>query len=279
MSKFFTKGIDVSAHQGKIDWQRVQAAGIDFAMLRACYGWDNDEQIDREFSSNVAGCTAAGMPYGLYHYSYAHTPADAVLEARFFLRVLSSLQPAYPLAFDFEDPSQVGGTDAKGNYYKGLDVAAQMEIIDAFMATLEQAGCYAVLYSSASALTRLYRFAPTRMQRYDCWVAHVGASSPAFPGTYGMWQYSWKGKIDGIQAEVDLNYSYKDYPAIIKAAGLNGWGKPDTPTEPPKLPTDAERLQQMILDLQADNTALSGRLEACQSAITEIVRISCAVKG
>ena len=78
------KGIDVSYAQGNIDWAKVKASGVSFAMIRACYGWDDDSQIDRYFRVNVQGCEAVGMPYGLYHYSYAQTPEDAEKEARFF---------------------------------------------------------------------------------------------------------------------------------------------------------------------------------------------------
>ncbi len=74
------KGIDVSYAQGNIDWAKVKASGVSFAMIRACYGWDDDSQIDRYFRANVQGCEAVGLPYGLYHYSYAQTPEDAEKE-------------------------------------------------------------------------------------------------------------------------------------------------------------------------------------------------------
>ena len=94
------KGIDVSYAQGNIDWAKVKASGVSFAMIRACYGWDDDSQIDRYFRANVQGCEAVGMPYGLYHYSYAQTPGDAEKEAKFFLRVIDGCRPEYPVVFD-----------------------------------------------------------------------------------------------------------------------------------------------------------------------------------
>ncbi len=94
------QGIDVSYAQGNIDWAKVKASGVAFAMIRACYGWDDDSQIDRYFRANVQGCEAVGLPYGLYHYSYAQTPEDAQKEAKFFLRVIDGCRPEYPVAFD-----------------------------------------------------------------------------------------------------------------------------------------------------------------------------------
>ena len=82
------QGIDVSYVQGAIDWSAVTA---DFAMIRACYGWDNDRQIDSRLYENARGAKENGTPYGLFHYSYARTPDDALKEADFFLRVIKGL--------------------------------------------------------------------------------------------------------------------------------------------------------------------------------------------
>lgn len=227
MAAIIKQGIDVSRHNGVIDWAKVKASGkADFAFLRGCYGWDNDAQIDPQFYANARGCAQNNVKFGIYHYSYAHTAAEAAKEAAFFMRVIGDLRPHYPVVFDFEEATQVGGRDSRGLVYQGLTPAKQLEVIDSFMQTLEKAGYYATLYSSASALERLRRFAPARLARYDCWVAHIQTQKPAFGGNYGLWQYSWTGKIDGIQGDVDLNYAYKNYENIIKNAKLNGWTAP-----------------------------------------------------
>ena len=70
--------------------------------------------------------------------------------------------------------------------------------------------------------------------RFAVWVANVGVQKPSYSGAYGMWQYSWKGRIAGISGDVDLDYAYADYPAMIKAKGLNGFGKPPENVEPEK---------------------------------------------
>lgn len=157
------------------------------------------------------------MPIGAYHYSYATSAEDAVKEARFFLRVLGDTCLEYPVAFDFEEKSQLS-----------LPTAQQMDIIEAFLGEIEQAGFYGVLYCSPAYLRPLLQAYPERMAKYDRWVAHIDVPQPAVSG--GIWQYSWKGRVNGIRTDVDLNYAYKDYLSIIKGAGLNGWEStlPDT---------------------------------------------------
>lgn len=245
------KGVDVSHHNGGIDWQKAKAAGIDFAMLRACYGWDNDKQIDRQLHNNVRGCEAAGVPYGLYHYSYAMNPEQAEREAAFFLRACAGMQPRYPVAFDFEEGEQLK-----------LPLDEQLAIAEAFLGKIEAAGYYGVLYMSASPLERLRRYAPERVGRFDCWVAHVNTNKPAFAGDYGIWQYSWKGRVDGISGDVDMDYAYKDYPAIIEAAGLNGCGQaPETPPAAETVPkAKYDALLAKVAELAGELDVLAGRL-------------------
>lgn len=197
------KGIDVSHHQGTIDWNKVKP-NIDFAMIRACYGWDNDKQIDKQFKINAQACENLSIPYGLFHYSYAMNESDALKEANFFLKVIEGFHPSYPIAFDFEEKDQLR-----------LPVENQIKIIETFLNRIQEAGYYGVLYMSASPMQYLYNHKPDRINKYDCWVAHVGVPKPTFSGNYGMWQYSWVGNIDGINGNVDLDYSYKDYESLI----------------------------------------------------------------
>lgn len=243
------KGIDASHHNGAVDWKKVKAAGVEFAMLRAGFGWDNDSQIDRQLQNNIQGCEAAGLPYGLYHYSYAQNPADAKREAAFFLRVIRDAKPLYPVAFDFEEKAQLA-----------LPPETQLAIIEAFLGEIKAAGYYGILYMSASSLENLNRYARERIGRFDCWVAHIDTDKPAFSGDYGIWQYSWKGKIDGIQGNVDLDYAYRDYPALIKEAGLNGWeAKKPVPETVPKAQYDA--LAARVAELAEEMEALIKKLK------------------
>ena len=129
------KGIDVSKHNGKIDWAKVKAAGVQFAMLRAGYG-RYDNQKDERFEANYKGATAAGIPVGAYHYSYATTAEQAKQEAEVFLGWIKGKTLSYPVAFDIEDKKQAN-----------LGVSLISDIIRAFCETVEAAG-YLWQYSS-----------------------------------------------------------------------------------------------------------------------------------
>jgi GH25 family lysozyme M1 (1,4-beta-N-acetylmuramidase) len=209
-------GIDVSAHQGKIDWSKVKT---DFAILRAGFG-KVISQKDEQFEANYSGAKAAGIPVGAYWYSYAMTPDEAREEADVFLKVLAGKQFEYPVYFDIEEQKQLALGKEKAS-----------EIIKAFLEKVEGAGYWVGLYMSASPLTT--HVESDIKSRYTIWVANVGVQKPSYSGTYGLWQYSWTGKVSGITGDVDMDYSYQDYPAKIKAKGLNGFGAvvPDTPTK------------------------------------------------
>ena len=223
-------GIDVSDHQGKIAWSKVKT---DFAILRAGYG-KYISQKDEQFEANYSGSKEAGIPVGAYWYSYAMTPEEAKQEAEIFLEVLKGKQLEYPVFLDLEEQKQLA---------LGKDKVSA--IIAAFLERVESAGYWVGLYMSANPLTNLVT--DTIKKRYSVWVANVGVSKPAYSGSYGIWQYSWKGKLDGITGDVDLDYSYVDYPSQIKAKGLNGYGKqPDKPTEKPD--TDSGITVEMTID-------------------------------
>ena len=264
---FQLKGIDVSHHNGAIDWRKVANAGVGFAIIRACYGWDNDAQIDKRLVSNVAGCEKNNIPYGFYHYSYAMTPEDAKKEASFFLRVIKDFKPSYPVYFDFEEPSQVGGVK-NGKTYAGLPLETQMQIIEAFLGAIEEAGYFGGLYMSASHLERLYLHYPLRVGKFAVWVAHItSASKPAYSGEFAMWQYSWKGKIDGSSEDTDMNISYVDYAAIIKGKGFNGWNDAETNGAPAQ---DAESAEGETIPAETYN-ALQAQFKALQDEHAELL--------
>ena len=236
------KGIDVSHYQGTIDWAKVKAAGYEFGMIKATYGWDNDAQIDPKMAANIAGCEAAGLPYGFYHYSYAESPEDAAKEAAFFLRHIALYKPAMPVAFDFEEPFQIGGTKS-GVTYPGYSLEKQLCIIEAFLGAIEKAGYFGMIYMSAYYLQKLYNYAPARVAKFAAWIAQY-ASACTYTGKVGIWQhgvigsYGTKGKdftidgaVPGVGANCDVNVCYVDYPNIIKSAGLNGYSSPAAPVD------------------------------------------------
>lgn len=214
------KGIDVSTFQGNIDWARVKKDGVQFAMLRGGFGrYETDEQ----FEKNYEGAKAAGVPVGVYHYTYADTVDKAVQEADFCISYLKGKQLEYPIAFDIEDAS-----------ISNLTKALLTEIVTAFCDRVEKAGYYVVVYASKSWFTS--KLNKTKLTRFDKWVAQWSEEC-TYTDAYGLWQYSNSGNIKGISGRVDLDYAYKDYPTIIKNAGLNGFSKPSTKPTAPTKPT------------------------------------------
>lgn len=229
------KGIDVSAHQGKIDWKKVN---VDFAILRAGFG-KVISQKDEHFEANYSGAKAAGIPVGAYWYSYAMTPDEARQEADVFLEVIKGKQFEYPVYFDIEEQKQLA-----------LGKEKVSAIIKAFLEKVEKAGYWVGLYMSASPLTDFVT--DDIKNRYAVWVANVGVSKPSYSGAYGMWQYSWKGSVSGITGDVDMDYCYVDYPSQIKARGLNGFGKqPDNEPE-----TD-----EITVEMTVDGKKYAGKLK------------------
>ena len=228
------KGIDVSYAQGVIDWEKVKASGlVDFAILRAGYGKETS-QIDDQFSRNYTACKQLGIPVGVYWYSYATTAAEAEQEAKVYLQTIRGKQFEYPVAFDIEEARCLPQADA---------------LSTAFCTALENAGYYTAIYTFKSALES--NFSEAVKNRYDIFLSHIGVQQTDYAGSYGLWQYSWTGRIPGISGDVDLDYAYKDYPAMIQNAGLNGFTKATQSTEPEPTPipepdTEESTLQQIL---------------------------------
>lgn len=231
-------GIDVSEWQGVIDWAKAKAGGIKFAILRAGIS----SRADKCFATNYAACENAGIPAGAYWYCTATTVADAKAQAKLFLQIISGKKFAYPVYMDLEEHEQFA-----------LGKAKCSELADAFLTVLEQAGYFAGLYCSTSYLQQY--LTDSIRSRYAIWVAQYYTSC-TYDGDYGIWQYNVAGNaeydiigqksIPGIVGECDMDYCYTDYPAIIKAAGLNGFTKTTQPAEPEPTPDEESTLQQIL---------------------------------
>lgn len=205
------KGIDVSKWQGKIDWEKVKKAGIEFVIIRAGYGQNN---IDEYFERNIKECNRLGIPCGVYWFSYALNADMARQEARYCLAAIKPYKVEYPVCFDFEYDS-VEYAKKKGiTITKSLATA----IADAFLNEIEKAGYYAMNYTNKDFSNKYFDM--TKLDRYDLWYAWWSvANQPDMK--CGIWQYTSDGKVDGIQGRVDMNIAYKDYPTIIRRAKLN----------------------------------------------------------
>lgn len=216
--KNLMKGIDVSVHNGDIDWKKVKNAGIQFAILRAGYGRELSQK-DARFEANYRNAKAAGIPVGAYWYSYAMSEDEARLEADVFLSVIKGKQLEMPVYFDLEEKKQFDLGKEK--------VSAIMRV---FLEKVEKAGYFVGLYGSASSLKT--HTADDIKSRYTIWLAHW-TQQTNYGGAYGIWQYSSEGKVNGISGNVDLNICTTDFPAIIRNKGLNGYGKEQISTPEP----------------------------------------------
>ena len=240
-------GIDVSKHNGVIDWEKVKNAGIGFAIIRAGYG-KSISQKDEQFENNYAGCKAQGIPCGSYWYSYAVTPAEAEAEARTFLKAIEGKQFEYPVYLDIEEKNAL--VTGKKN------VSA---IVKAFCTVIEKAGYWCGVYSSRAHVQSY--FDDECKIRYSMWIAEWGSKLNYSGGEVGMWQYSEKGKVDGISGNVDMDICYVDYPTVIRAASKNGYSKPVENAVKPVEPTTHDTVH---VTMQVNGKTYSGTLVAVE---------------
>ena len=211
MANILTKGIDVSKHNGVIDWSKAKK-DIDFAIIRAGYG-RLASQKDIKFEKNYQGCKDNAIPCGAYWYSYATTVADIKTEAKVFLETIKGKNFEYPVYLDIEEQSQASLSSTTIN-----------AMIKAFCTILENNGYFAGVYSYDSFFSKV---SSDVQSHYNLWVANT-SRTPQIAKAYGIHQHSFKGSVSGIKGAVDLNNCYVDFPTVIKSNGLNGYSKVDT---------------------------------------------------
>lgn len=227
------KGIDVSHWQGTIDWSKVKADGINFAILKAG-GSDDGFYTDSTFEANYAGAKAVGMEVGAYYIvgpEFTNTAAGEA-DALRFLEILKGKQFEYPVALDLEltrPTDKVGATNAS----------------IAFCETMEKAGYYVVIYASDISGFK-YRLEADRLTSFDKWVARYG-SKPLYVTSYGIWQQSSTGSVSGIRGNVDMNEAYKMYSSIIRREGLNGFSKHSKPSKPTVAKKSVDELAKEVI--------------------------------
>lgn len=183
--------IDVSEHNGVIDWEKVQPH-IDGAILRCGYGDDYEAQDDKQFKRNLRECERLGIPKGVYLYSYATSDAQAKSELAHIFRQIKGHKFELPIYLDVEE----NGT------YNYAAKACQI-VCDGLIAAGYTAGVYASLSWWENYLTGV--------KAYPRWIAQWG-SKCTYKGAYQMWQYSERGKVAGIAGYVDMNAFYGDVP-------------------------------------------------------------------
>lgn len=196
-------GIDVSSHQGEIDWQAVKGDGVDFAIIRLGYrGYGTGEiKLDALYESNMRGAATAQIPTGVYFYSQAITTEEAVAEADFVLQYLEGFSLTYPVVFDMEEIGEQARTDL-------LDNKARTDIAIAFCERIKQSGYTPMIYGNIRWLAMNLEL--NRLEAYDKWFAQY-FKQPFFPYDFAMWQYTSSGRVSGIEGNVDLNMGLFDY--------------------------------------------------------------------
>lgn len=197
-SKF---GIDISRHNGKIDWNAVKSSGVDYVIIRCGYRGSSSGALitDQNFQSNIKGATAAGLKVGIYVFSQAVNEVEAVKEASLAVSLAKGYKLTYPIFID---------TESSGGRADKIDVATRTAVVNAFCQTVQSAGYQAGIYASKSWFET--KLSMGSIGNYRIWLAQY-AAAPTYSGRYDMWQYSSKGTISGINGKVDLNLSYLAY--------------------------------------------------------------------
>ena len=249
MEKFL---IDVSQHQGTINWDQVKSH-IDGAILRCGYGMDIASQDDKQWARNVAECERLGIPYGVYIYSYATNTDRAKSEAQHVLRLIQGHKLSYPVYFDMEEP--------------GTEGAAIANAI-AFGDVIEAAGYWCGVYYNRNWHNNVIK---GQLDRFTRWGAGYGTNNGQKQDNYkpgfgeDIWQYSSKGSVPGISGNVDVNVCYRDFPAEI-------WGG-STPAPAPQ-PTPTPTTKYKVGDHVVFSTCYASSTDPVAKAIsaTEMAR-------
>lgn len=216
------KGIDVSTHQGTINWDKVKADGIQFAIIRAGftgYGKAKSKQKDDQFENNYAGAKRVGIPVGVYWYSCAVTEEEARQEADLMLEYIKGKQLEFPVYIDTEDNHDTSKYSPTSQATIGKN--ALTKVVKAFCERIENAGYYVGIYASSSWFND--RLNDDELSAYDHWIAQWSSTEPS--KAHGVWQYTSSGSVNGISGNVDMNYAMKDYAEIMKKNGLNGFSE------------------------------------------------------
>ena len=223
-----TLGIDVSKYQGSIDWEQVAQSGVEFAMIRVGYRTKVTGIIyeDPGARYNLQEAAKNGILVGAYFFSSAVSEEEAREEAAWVADFIARYPVTYPVAYNCED------FQSPDSRQYGLGSEERTRIACAFLDTVAAAGYTPMFYASRNEMEGNAQWnMDTLGSRYRVWVSqypeqpYPETAASTYSGTHAMWQYTSTGKVNGINGNVDLNECYRDFPSIIKAAGLNGYAK------------------------------------------------------
>lgn len=192
-------GVDVSHHQGNINWQKVKDAGYDFAFLRIAYrGYGKEGKLlgDREFESNYRNARAAGLDVGVYIFSQAINEAEAKEEADFVLNTLNNRELQLPVVYD---PESILDDVARTDNVSGEQFTRNTRV---FSNAIKEAGYEPMIYSNM--LWEAFEFDLKQLQDLEIWYADY-EKIPQTPYHFSFWQYTNEGMVDGISGATDIN--------------------------------------------------------------------------
>ena len=210
-SRAISKGIDVSYHNGTIDWKRVKQSEVEYAIIRCGYGTNDKSQDDKKWEENVKGCTDNNIPYGVYLYSYADTVEKASSEADHAIRLLQGKKFKYPVYYDLEE-------DAIRKKLSKTEIA---NIAKTFCNKLSAKGYTVGIYANKDWFTNY--LTDSCFNNWTKWVAQYNTVCN-YQGKYDMWQCSSTGRVPGISGNVDLNYSYSPFENSYGGGNTNNGG-------------------------------------------------------
>ncbi|MBR3864768.1 MAG: glycoside hydrolase family 25 protein [Clostridia bacterium] len=287
-------GIDVSYHQGEIDWKSVKSSGVDFVMLRIGY----DFSMDKNFENYLKGAKSVGLDIGAYFYSYADSVADAIAEAENCVKWLDKYPETftYPIVYDAEE--------------KKMEKFAS-SACEAFCKVLLDNGYYAMIYASTNWFNEVITPLST-VSHIEFWQANYYSSysnkTPnelilkasnrpkikSYDSNVKMWQCTDSGKVEGITGGVDVNICYVDFSKIITQKGFNGFkpseennkeeiNKPtidaDTNDSANKIPTQNESVNKNPSQENSEQITNSSEGLNQQKGCASVVRGDLAVLG
>ena len=211
-------GIDISKWSKDVDFKKLKAAGVDFVIIRV----GSNVNKDPNFEAYYKAAKEAGLDVGAYFFTYAESKADAIADAKRVSEWLKGKKFEYPIFFDIED-------DPNNSYYPSrFSEALITEMAQGFMTTMVENGYYPGLYTNNKFLYEIFN-TERALRLYDVWLAHWINDYEdlvyEYSSLYSMWQY--QGDVEGFAGAVegmcDINYAFKNYPAIMKKHGYNGY--------------------------------------------------------
>ena len=184
-------GIDISSHQGDIDFSKLKEAGVEFVMIRVGYGYDNQNYLDKKFEEYIKAANENDIDVGVYYYSYASSSSEAKKQAKWVLKQIKKYKVTLPVVFDWEEWSNF-------NEYN-LSFFGLTSLADDFLSIIKSNGYDGMLYGSKNYLENIWM-----NPKHDIWLAQY-AKEVSYQGEYKMWQLCENGYVDGIDDYVDID--------------------------------------------------------------------------